>query len=490
MTIVFRKKNDVYLEAIEGERSELKMLSEYFTFEVEGAKFSPAYRNRFWDGKIRLFNTQNMTIYAGLVHDIIKFSKLLEVDVEFEGTKYDFPGREQPLEDEFAEGFLKALNPKSGGKTIEHRDYQVEAFKTALRKQRCLLLSPTASGKSLIIYSLIRWWYEVHNRKVLIIVPTIGLVSQMMADFRDYSDGKFNDMQGIVGGETKEVSSRVVVSTWQSIFKMPKSWFAQFESVIVDEVHTAQAKSLKGIMENLLVCPDRIGLTGTLQDTQTHELVLKGLFGSIEKMITTKELMDRDQIAQMKIQMVQFDYSDEDRKICSNLDYQGEIDFLVNHERRNKVIAKMASTLPGNTLVIFQRLEHGKTLYDLIETDKNKQYVAGETDKDDRETTRQLAEDTDVIIVASLGVFSTGINIKNLHNLIFAHPTKSKIKVLQSIGRILRKHDEKEVATVYDIVDDLKYKSRSNFAMRHANERFKYYTNENFEYKLNTVKMK
>lgn len=490
MTLIFRKKNDVYLEWETTERSEERMLSDYFTFEIENAKFHPAVRNKFWDGKLRLANVNTKQIYAGLTHDIIKFSNLMDVNVEFEGTRYDFPGREQPLDDAIADGFLKALDPKSSGKSISHRDYQVKAFKTAIRKQRCLLLSPTASGKSLIIYSLIRWWYEVHNRKILIIVPTVGLVSQMISDFRDYSNGKFNDVQGIMGGTTKDVNSRIVVSTWQSIYKMPSSWFAQFESVVVDEVHTAQAKSLKGIMEKLLVCPDRVGLTGTLQDTQTHELVLKGLFGPIEKMITTKELMDRDQIAKMKIQMVQFDYSEEDRKACSKLDYQGEIDFLVNHERRNKIIAKMAATLPGNTLVIFQRIEHGKTLFDLIDTDKDKQYVAGETNKDTREEYRQMAEDTDVVIVASLGVFSTGINIKNLHNLIFAHPTKSKIKVLQSIGRILRKHDEKEVATVYDIVDDLKHKSRSNFAMRHANERFKYYTNEKFEYKLNTVKLK
>ena len=282
---------------------------------------------------------------------------------------------------------------------------------------------------------------------------------------------------------------RVICSTWQSIYKMPLSWFAQFGSVVVDEVHTATAKSLKGIMEKLIVCPDRVGLTGTLQDAKTNELVLKGLFGPIEKMITTKELMDRDQIAQMKIQMVQFDYDQQDRKTVSKLDYQGEIDFLVNHEKRNKIIAKMASTLPGNTLVVFQRIEHGKNLFESLDTEKQTYYVAGETDKDSREATRQMAENNDVVIVASLGVFSTGVNIRNLHNLIFAHPTKSKIKVLQSIGRVLRKADEKDIATVYDIVDDLKNGQRQNFALRHANERFKYYSNENFDYKINTVKL-
>ena len=270
---------------------------------------------------------------------------------------------------------------------------------------------------------------------------------------------------------------------------MPAGWFAQFESVIVDEVHTAQAKSLKSIMEKLLVCPDRIGLTGTLKDSQTHELVLKGLFGPVKKLISTKELMDNDQIAQMKIQLVQLDYPNEDRKKCSKFDYKEEIDFLVNHEKRNKLIAKMASTLPGNTLVVFHRLEQGENLYNLLDTNKQTYYVAGETNKNEREATRQMAETNDVIIVASLGVFSTGINIRNLHNLIFAHPTKSKIKVLQSIGRILRKNENKNTALVFDIIDDLKYGQRNNFALRHADERFKQYTDEQFEYKINTVKL-
>jgi len=200
--------------------------------------------------------------------------------------------------------------------------------------------------------------------------------------------------------------------------------------------------------------------------------------------------MDLDQIAQMHIKLLQFSYNSIDRKTVSKMDYQSEIDFLVNHEERNRIISKMAADLKGNTLVVFQRIEHGKRLFDAIETDKHKFYVAGETEKDAREAARHFAEENDVIIVASLGVFSTGVNIRNLENLIFAHPTKSKIKVLQSIGRVLRKSEKKDGATVYDIVDDLKHGQRSNFALRHANERFKHYTNENFDYKTYTIPIK
>ena len=487
--ITFRKKNDISLE-FSGDRGDLQMLSDYFTFEVEGAKFSPAYRNKFWDGKIRLANLREGTIPYGLWKDIIKFSKTLDVEVEFEGNRFDFPGRELPVDEALLDGFIEALQLSSRGQPITPRDYQKQAFVEALRNQRCLLLSPTASGKSLIIYLLTRWWREVHNRKILIIVPTVGLVTQMQKDFLDYSNNKFDDVHTIMSGSHKETDSRVVVSTWQSIYKMPAGWFAQFGSVIVDEVHTATAKSLQGIMNKLIVCPDRIGLTGTLKDAKTHELALKGMFGPISQVTTTKELIDSKHISDMSIRMLQLRYNKDDINTCKRLDYQEEISFLIEHEKRNNYVAKLAATLPGNTLVIFSRLEHGQTLTNLIENhaqERPVRYVAGSTDREEREIVRQLAESTSIIIVASLGVFSTGVNIRNLHNLIFAHPTKSKIKVLQSVGRVLRKSDDGRAATIYDIVDDLKSGSRSNFALRHANERFKHYQQEQFDYKITSV---
>lgn len=480
--IVFRKKNDVYLEVVEGDKGELMMLSDYFTFEVPGAKFTPAYKNKIWDGKIRLFSLRDKTIYLGLAQELIKFSKDFDVDVYFDAKKHEIPGLEQDIDDVFVDGFIKALNPHSKGLPIEIRDYQIDAFKYAIRNQRAIVLSPTASGKSLIIYTLMRWWREVQERKILIIVPSVSLVAQLISDFSDYSNGNFTDVVGITAGVSKNHKQRVVVSTWQSIHKMPASWFAQFGAVCVDEVHHAQSKSIQSIMNKLLVCPDRVGFTGTLSEAKTHELVLKGLFGPVKRVISTKELMDRDQVAQLKVEVLQLKFNDAERKLVRSMDYQQEVDFIINHDRRNKFIARLASSLPGNTLVIFSRIDHGKHLYSLIETQKEKHYVAGETDKEQREMTRQFAEKNDVIIIASLGVFSTGVNIKNLHNLIFAHPTKSKIKVLQSIGRILRKTEDGKPSKVYDIVDDLKHKERENYSLKHADERMKQYILERFEY--------
>ena len=481
--IIFKKKDDVYL-TFDGDRHDMQQLSDYFTFDVPGAKFSPQYRNKFWDGKIRLANLKNFTIYAGLWEEIIKFAKELDVQVQFEGNIYNFPGREQPATDEMLDGFLKVVEPSK----LKFRDYQVEAFKIAIRKQRALLLSPTASGKSLIAYSLCRWWEQVHDRKILIVVPTISLVSQLQGDFNQYSDGKYIP-HGITGGVEKDTDSRCIISTWQSIHNLPSSWFAQFSSIIVDEVHHAQSKSIQKIMNKMLICPDRIGLTGTLQDTKTHELVLKGLFGPLSKVISTKELIDRKQVSDLEVRILSLEYKQEECKLVSTYKYQDEIEFLINYEKRNKIIAKMAGDLPGNTLVVFNRLTHGQEIFSLIKTKKDKHYVAGETDKDLRETVRFLTEENDTIIVASLGVFSTGINIRNLHNLIFAHPTKSKIKVLQSIGRILRIADDGRKATVFDIVDNLKYKARDNFVLRHANERIKFYIDESFKFKISKLEL-
>ena len=486
--ILFKKLNDAYLK-FEGDKADLQTLSDYFTFKVPGAHFTPAYKNRYWDGKIRLANLRDNTIYAGLVQDIAKFSKDLDIQVEFEGTKSNMPGVAQNVSDKILDGFLDALDPHSGGKKIQMRDYQVEAFKEGVRKQRMLCLSPTASGKSLIIYALARWWRETHDKKILIIVPTINLVTQMMSDFIDYSQDKFHDMHGIMGGVDKNTDKRVVVSTWQSIHKKSAGYFAQFGSVLVDEVHHAQSKSIQSIMNKLVVCPDRIGMTGTIQEAKTHELVLKGLFGPIQKITSTKELIERDQISDVKIQLLRLNYPDEDKKLVKDMNYQDEIAHIIQHTKRNNFISKLAADLPGNTLVIFGRISHGKDIHSLTSalSEKDVHYIAGETDKESREMTRQFAEKNNVIIIASLGVFSTGVNIRNLHNLIFAHPSKSKIKVLQSIGRILRKTDDGKPATVYDIVDDIKYKSRDNFTLRHAGERFRFYTEEKFDYKINSI---
>ena len=380
----------------------------------------------------------------------------------------------------------------SKGKELDIRDYQREAIDTGINKRRALLISPTASGKSLVIYSLMRYWLGLQQGKVLIVVPTINLVSQMGSDFEDYSNNKFKNFHQITAGISKTTKKDVVITTWQSIYKQPKTWFKQFKSVIVDEVHHAQSKSIQAIMHKLEKCPNRVGLTGTIQDTKTHKLVLEGLFGNMKKVIATKDLIESDTISDVRVNVITIDYNEADRQSIKGATYMDEIDYIINHPKRLDLVAQVASKAKGNSLVVFGRLEHGKRIFDAIKKNTKKEvlYISGETKKDEREAARAIAEKSDVIIVASLQVFSTGINIKKLHNLIFSHPSKSKIKVLQSVGRVLRKSGDGQSAVVYDIVDDLTYKSKENYTFKHGGERMKMYIAEEFKYKLLKVSFK
>jgi superfamily II DNA or RNA helicase len=276
---------------------------------------------------------------------------------------------------------------------------------------------------------------------------------------------------------------------------MPKKYFEQFDVVIGDEAHLFKAKSLVSIMSKLEKCKYRFGFTGTLDGSQTNKLVLEGLFGAVKRVTTTADLIDQKHLAEFKIKAIVLSYDDVTRKMVSKMDYQTEIDWIVRNQARNRFIKNLALSLTGNSLLLFQYVEkHGDVLYDMIKKaadGRNVYYVAGKTETEDRERIRKIIEtEKDAIIVASTGVFSTGINIKNLHNIIFTSPSKSRIKNLQSIGRVLRKSESKDSATLYDIADDLSHKSKQNYTIQHFKERVKIYTEEQFPFKIYSVTLK
>ena len=481
--MIISKKNEVYLN-IKTEPNYARELSDFFTFEVPGARFMPSYRNKYWDGKIRLFNQMNGEIYVGLLPYIEEFAKRNELKIEYkQGVKDEGEHRTSILG-----GFVRRVSPKSKGKTLQIRDYQMAAFTHAVRNNRSLSLSPTASGKSLIIYLLSRW-YE--SNRVLILVPTTSLVEQMYSDFLDYGYLEAK-MQKIYQGHSREITKEVTISTWQSLYKMPRSFFEQFGCILGDEVHLFKAKSLTNIMNKLHLCKYRHGFTGTLDGTQTHRLVLEGLFGSVNKVTTTKDLMDNKTLAKLKIKCLVLQYPDADCKFMKDQNYQDEVDLIIRDERRNEFIVDLTTHLKGNTLLLFQFVEkHGSVLYDMLK-DLNRKvfYVHGGTDAQTRENIREITEkEKSAIIVASYGTFSTGINIRNLHNVIFSSPSKSRIRVLQSVGRGLRKGSEKSTATLYDIADDFTWKSRQNFTLRHFMERINIYNEEEFDYEIKNLKI-
>ena len=414
--------------------------------------------------------------YAGLVQNISKFAKSRNYEVEVDPDLI----HTYQITDDLVKSFLEYCKLK-----ITPRDYQIEAFRHAVSKNRAVFLSPTASGKSLIIYLITRYY----NEKTLIVVPTTSLVSQLATDFAEYGFDSGSKVHSIYAGQDKQTDKPITISTWQSIFKMHRTWFDQFKLVIGDEAHQFKAKSLTGIMEKLYECPYRFGFTGTLDGSLTNETTLEGLFGPVEKVTTTSKLMEQGHVAELKIKNLILQYTPEIRKQCKDYDYQTEIDFLVRYEPRNRFITNLASSLKGNSLVLYQFVDkHGKVLYDMISkknTDRKIFYIHGGVDAEDREEVRAIVEkENDAIIVASYGTFSTGINIRNLHNVVFASPTKSRIRTLQSIGRGLRTTEGKNNVTIYDIADDLKYKTHTNFTLQHLVERLEIYNSENFNYKI------
>lgn len=462
-------------------------LQDYFTFTVPGARFMPQVRNKFWDGKIRLYNPATCLLYGGLLPYIRKFAydRDYEVDVDTELLDSSYSVNE-------AQDYCKSVT------TLEPRDYQVEAFAHAMRTKRCLLLSPTASGKSLIIYMLAKKMID-EGKKILVIVPTTSLVYQMQSDFKSY--GYEYPVRVIDGTQDKswrnDIPEDIVVSTWQSIYKMPKPWFNQFKCVMGDEAHNFKSKSLTSIMTKLENCPNRYGFTGTLDGTQTHKLVLEGLFGAVKKVTTSKELMEEGTLADLQIKCITLTYPEHICKDVVKYNYQDELDYIISSQQRAKFIHNLIVSLKGNTLVLYQLVErHGKILYNNLVSDqkiaKDRQlfFVSGEVNASVREDIRKIVEDEkDAVIVASYGTFSTGINIRNLNNIVFASPSKSKIRVLQSIGRGLRISDKKDQCTLFDISDDLSYKSKKNYTLQHFAERVKYYNDEKFDYKIFQVKL-
>ena len=483
--LILHKKNEAFIQ-FECDRNIAQELSDYFTFYVPGYQFVPAYKSRLWDGKIRLADLRSFSIYHGLVPYIEKFCKerdyTLEIDSDVSTTE-NFSAIE-------AAEFVKSLKLPH-----EIRDYQLKSFIHAIRNRRILLLSPTASGKSLILYCIIRYLQSADAKRGLLIVPTTSLVEQMYSDFASYGYDSEEYCHRQYAGKEKHTNKFLTITTWQSIYKNEGDYFEQFDFVLGDEAHQFKAKSLTTILSGCTAAKYRIGTTGTLDGTQTHRLVLEGLFGPVYKATSTAELIEKKQLADFSIKCLILKYSDTICKESKSWDYNQEIEYIVMNKARNDFIRNLVLSLTGNSLVLFQFVEkHGKHLYENIKEHAGKRkvfFVFGGTDVEIRESIRAITErEHDAIIVASYGTFSTGVNIRNLHNVIFSSPSKSRIRNLQSIGRGLRLGDNKEAATLFDIADDFRIGKFTNYTLKHFVERVKIYDEEKFNYKFYNIELK
>lgn len=492
--ITVEQKNAVHLvvTADPGTRQEI---SEYFSFKPAGYQFSPAYKNRVWDGVIRLYQPLRPTLYVGLFPRLKKFCE--DRGYELQAPDHLMIGETVP--DDYGYEMAKEVSCK-----FKPRDYQNQYIVDAVRDSRSLSLSPTSSGKSLIIYLLQQHYWRAYEHRTLIIVPTISLVHQMAGDFADY--GCTDEVYKIQGGVDKQTDAPIVISTWQSLIKLPKEWFSQFQVVLGDEAHLFQAKSLQKIMEGLDQCYYRHGFTGTLksEESKTHRLVLEGCFGAVRKHVSTKDLIDAGTVADFNVKAIVLSHNPEARKGFKDAfkkikegskRYPAEREFLVNNDKRNIFIRNLLWSLEGqNNLVLFDLVEkHGKILEPLLQKeDRQLHFIYGATKGEERERIRHMVENDPIKqhdILASYGVFSTGVNLKKLDNVIFASGSKSEVKVLQSIGRALRKGNDADKATLYDITDDLSVGSFTNYTLQHFRKRIEIYGQEQFPFRIYTVEI-
>jgi len=475
-------QSETYLHVVADDTGVERELSDKFEFFYPGYQYTPSFKKGFWSGKIKMYNMRTKLIYRGLLPRILKFAKENKYKVSLDKNAY----QPNAVTIEELQKFIKTLNLPLD---IIPRDYQLKTILECINKKRLTVLSATSSGKSLIIYIVAKFL----KQKTLIIVPTKTLVHQMIGDFKDYNCT--DDIHSIYSGKDKTTNLLLSVTTWQSLVRMPKEWFDQFNCVIVDETHQAKAASITKILEKLDECEYRFGTTGTLDGEKTHRFIIEGLLGSVYRIVTAKQLMEDGILADLTIHAKILRHPNDIKNISKHWDYKKEIDYLISCQERNQYIVDLVLSKKGNNLVVFNFVEkHGDILHKMFQeqTDRPIYYIHGGIDATIRDDMRMLIEkESDAIIIAGLKAFATGTNIKRLDNIYFAHPSKSRITTLQAIGRVLRTAKNKISACLYDIADDLKPKNkgRMNFTMRHFIERLKIYKSERFHYDLDEVEL-
>lgn len=489
--IVLEKIDAVYMKVIcdNDIKQELKA---YFSFMAPNYQFNPKFKNKMWDGRINLFTPNKPYLYVGLLDNLAEFCEEREYKLV---VPEDLRSTET-----YDEKYVLSL-AKDLGTSLEVRDYQYQYILNGINNNRSISLSPTSSGKSFILCLIQQHYYKTFGLRTLIIVPTIQLVYQMERDFISYGVNP-EHLYVIKGGIDKNTKSKIVISTYQSLINQPEEWFNQFGVVLGDEAHLFQAKSLTAIMEKLKECYYRFGFTGTISnESKVHKLVLQGLFGTLKKYVTTKKLMDQGYVADFKVKGLILSYPKEIRKSfkqgMSKVDklkkYPLEREFLAGNERRNRFIQKLVWSLDKtNNLILFDLIEkHGDILAQLLKKEgRILHYIHGAMDGKERDRIIQQIENDPLKqhdILASSGVFSTGVSLKRLDNAIFVSSSKSEIKVLQSIGRLLRKGNGSDHAVLYDIADDLSTGSYENYTLQHFKKRVEFYSQEQFPFKLYTI---
>lgn len=473
----------------------IREIYEFFRYKDEKQAVNPFSK---WDGQVRLFNKNKQLLPKGLVKHLFKWCKAVGYQFQMDEGVVT-PKAEITTEEvmEYIEGLKLSIKKEGETVDITPYDYQIRGVLEGIRNESCVLLADTNAGKTLILYILARFILDFFGveRKILILCPSVLLVNQMYDDFAQFSAKDENFQMSwvhtIKAGANKYRPAPITISTWQSIQDEDPEFYHKFTDVMCDEVHGAAAAKITRILDNSVNAYKRIGVTGSMKECEMHTLQVQAHFSEIIRVATTQMLKERGQSADTLIRMVKLDYPKDQIKQASSLDYMGLIEYLVEHRGRNQFLANFVKNLDGNTLVLFDRKKHSQHVYDVLTAMgvANVYRIDGDVPEAEREAIKVKAETGNgVIILGSFGTISTGVSVRRLHNLVLAHPVESIIRVLQSIGRMLRTHSTKDVAKIYDIVDNLGQPKFQDFVfLRHARSRYRYYKDKGHKTVQNSV---
>jgi superfamily II DNA or RNA helicase len=458
-----------------------RKLSNAFKYEIPGARYMPAVRLGRWDGKMAYFQMGGST-YINLLPDILPMLASAGYEPSLNDQR-DYV-IDMPLDSVDENTFAHKTWPKGhsvAGEPIVLRDYQVDTVNKFLENQQCIQEVATGAGKTLMTAALSAS-VEKYGRSI-IVVPNKSLVTQTEADYVNMG----LDV-GVFFGDRKEFGRTHTICTWQSLNVLLKNTKNQVADVtiqdfiedvvciMIDEVHQAKADALKTLLTGVMShIPIRWGLTGTIPKEKFESVALTCSIGPVVNQISAKELQDKGVLANCNVNVLQL----IDLKEHQN--YQSELKYLLDDEKRLDYIAGLIDNIvqSGNTLILVDRVNAGKELQKRI---PNSVFVSGATKAADRkEQYDEVAESSDKVIIATYGVAAVGINIPRIFNLVLLEPGKSFVRVIQSIGRGIRKAHDKDFVQIWDIT------STCRFAKRHLTKRKAFYKEANYPFKVEKI---
>ena len=450
--------------------NELSNIREHFSVKDETARFRFRGRARF-AVQSRIYNITPTGLFEpGLFFDILSYIKLNYPNENIDIDKLILPIVKPTFKEERLYDNLK----------FPLRDYQSDSVKEALKFGRGIIKLGTGGGKTLTIASLLMSLYSNNPKvKILIIVPDLGLVNQTYNDFSEYNVlFKFTRWTGKI---KPDLTANCIIANrgiLQSQFQ-DNDWIKNVDVLVVDECHTIKKSNKISKMVAQITTNNKFGLTGTLPDNKPDEWNILGKLGKVIYDKDSYELRLESYLTNVDIKIINIKYNDKPLYVSGSNNFKNELDFIYNNNFRNNVIENICNKFNNNSLILVNHLAHGENLYNKLVTLKDKQvfFVKGEVEVETRDKIKKIMEtNSNVICIAMTSIFSTGINIKNIHMIMFASGGKSFIRTIQSIGRGLRLHESKDKLLIIDLCDDLKY------GVRHSDKRKEIYNAEKIGY--------